>query len=386
MQQIRKYFLEVQKMSDTRIDFLYLDEQDMIKAGVLDMAACVKEMTEVYHLMGEGDYIMGGGNGNSHGQPIFFPAHPTHPGMPAAGPDRRFMTMEAYIGGKYHICGEKWYGSNRANIEKSLPRSILMVMLNDVDTGAPIALMSGNMLSNMRTGAIPGVGAQYLVRKGSKVCGLIGAGVITRLSFDALALTVPTLDTVKIYDIFPAASERLKKHIEENYPQIKNVIVANSLEETIRDSDIVHMATSGKNDPVVDPAWIKKGAFFSLPADFRMDMDAIAKNCTCIVDNWKTYEAWKEELTYPYSANVGLLGCTLLDMLHDGKVTMDYITNLGDVIAKKKPGRTSDDQIILFGMGGLPTYDVAWAWHCLQNAKALKLGKALKLWDKPAGV
>jgi ornithine cyclodeaminase/alanine dehydrogenase-like protein (mu-crystallin family) len=372
-------------MSSTKVEFLYLDEQDMIKAGVMDMAKCVEEMTEVYHLMGEGDYIMGGGNGNSHGQPIFFPKHPEHPGMPAAGPDRRFMTMEAYLGGKYHVCGEKWYGSNRANKDKGLPRSILMVMLNDVDTGAPIALMSGNMLSNMRTGAIPGVGAKYLVRQGSRVCGLIGAGVITRLSFDALALTIPTVDTVKIFDVFPAASEKLKAYIEEKYPRM-NVIVAKTLEETVRDSDIVHMATSGKNDPVIDPAWVKKGAFFSLPADFRMDNDFIADHCTCVVDNWKTYEAWKEELVYPYSKNVGLLGCTLLDLLHDRKITMEKITNLGEIIAGKKPGRTSDDQIILFGMGGLPTYDVAWAWHCLQNARAQQLGITLKLWDTPAGV
>ena len=103
--------------------------------------------------------------------------------MPKNGPDSRFMTIEAYLGGKYHVCGEKWYGSNRDNLKKWLPRSILMVMLNDPDTVAPLALMNGNMLSNMRTGAIPGVGTRYLARKGAKVCGLIGAGVIARLSF-----------------------------------------------------------------------------------------------------------------------------------------------------------------------------------------------------------
>ena len=66
----------------SRIDFLYLNEEDMIKAGVMDMAKCVDEMAEVYNLMGQGDYLMGGGNGNSHGQPIFFPDEPKHPGMP----------------------------------------------------------------------------------------------------------------------------------------------------------------------------------------------------------------------------------------------------------------------------------------------------------------
>ena len=61
-----------------------------------------------------------------------------------------------------------------------------MVMLNDPDTGAPLALMSGNQISGMRTGAVPGVGARYLARKDAKVCGLIGSGPINRSCFMSL--------------------------------------------------------------------------------------------------------------------------------------------------------------------------------------------------------
>ena len=45
--------------------------------------------------------------------------------------------MPAYLGGRFNVCGNKWYGSNMANTKKGLPRSILTVMLNDVETGAP---------------------------------------------------------------------------------------------------------------------------------------------------------------------------------------------------------------------------------------------------------
>jgi len=78
--------------------------------------------------------------------------------MPIMTTDRRFMAMPAYLGGEFFKAGVKWYGSNIANRDKDLPRSILMFMLNDVDTGAPLALMSANLLSAYRTGAIPGVG------------------------------------------------------------------------------------------------------------------------------------------------------------------------------------------------------------------------------------
>lgn len=373
-------------MDKTKIDFLYLNEQDMIKSGVTDMGKCVDVMCDVYRLMGDGDYLMGGGNNNSHGQPIFFPDEPKHPGMPKNGPDRRFMTMEAYLGGKYHICGEKWYGSNRENVTKGLPRSILMVMLNNVETGAPEALMSANLISSMRTGAIPGVGAKYLARKESKVCGLIGAGVITRTSFMSIAITCPNLEKVKIFDVFPASAERLEKFIRENYPQIKAIELVDSLEGCIRDSDIVHVATSGEVEPEINEEWFKKGAYVSLPAGIKLSRDFVISRARNIVDNWKTYEAWSEELEYPYSSHVPLLGCALLDYVYDKELPLEKIHNLGDIIAGNVPGRIDDDEIILFAQGGLPVYDVAWAWTCLQNAKEMKIGQNLNLWDKPAMV
>ena len=104
---------------------------------------------------------------------ITFPDHPEFPGMPQNADDRRFMAMPAYLGGKYQMAGMKWYGSNVENKKKGLPRSILMMMLNDKDTGAPLALMSANLVSAYRTGGIPGVGAKYLARKDAKVASVI---------------------------------------------------------------------------------------------------------------------------------------------------------------------------------------------------------------------
>ncbi|HBV66853.1 MAG TPA: ornithine cyclodeaminase, partial [Clostridiales bacterium] len=184
-------------MNDAKIDFLYLNEKEMIEAGVTDMRRCIDVMTEVYDLMGKGDYVMGGKNKNSHGILISFPDEPEFPNMPKNGPDRRFMAMVAYLGGRFNVAGEKWYGSNRDNLQKGLPRSILMLVLNDADSGAPLAFMSGNLVSSVRTGAIPGVGAKYLARPDSKTCALIGAGVISRTSFMALAEVCHNLDTVK---------------------------------------------------------------------------------------------------------------------------------------------------------------------------------------------
>ena len=138
-----------------RIDFIYLSEPDMVRAGVTDMAACVDTMEEMFGMLYHGDYRMAGVNNNSHGSVVVFPESSPFPTMPKPTPDRRFMAMPAYLGGRFGTAGMKWYGSNIENRDKGLPRSILMFILNDADTGAPLALMSANLLSAYRTGAVP---------------------------------------------------------------------------------------------------------------------------------------------------------------------------------------------------------------------------------------
>lgn len=151
-------------MAYPKIDFLYLNEEDMVKAGVKDMASCVETMEEMFKLLKIGNYRMGGANGNSHGCMVMFPEKSKFSEMPVDGPDRRFMAMPAYLGGKFDMAGMKWYGSNTENKQKGLPRSILTLILNDKDTGAPKAFMSANILSAYRTGAVPGVGFKYFAK------------------------------------------------------------------------------------------------------------------------------------------------------------------------------------------------------------------------------
>lgn len=371
-------------MENTRVDFLYLDEEEMIEAGVKDMHQCVGVMEEVFSLLGQGDYIMGGKNHNSHGILISFPDEPQFPNMPKNGPDRRFMAMTAYLGGRFRVAGEKWYGSNKENLSKGLPRSILMVMLNDADTGAPLALMSGNLISAFRTGAIPGVGAKYLAKKDSRVLSLIAAGVISRTCFLSLIDSRPGIETVKIYDIYRESSEKLAGFIKENYPSVKEICVCGSIEEAVKDADIINVAASGKIYPKIEERWLKPGAFLSLPAGIELEEEFLTSGrCRRVVDNWKMYEAWSEELTKPYWNIMGLIGTKYLDLIEDGKLSVSQIDNLGEIIAGKKEGRKDDREIILFGMGGMPVYDVAWGFQMLENARKKGLGTTLHLWDRP---
>lgn len=371
---------------DSKIDFLYLSEPDMIKAGVKDMKSCVDVMEDLLITLYKGDYVMGGANHNSHGCMIMFPDDPQFPGMPKNADDRRFMAMPAYLGGSYQMAGMKWYGSNVENKKVGLPRSILMMMLNDKDTGAPLALMSANLVSAYRTGGIPGVGAKYLVRKDSRVVSIIGPGVMGKTSLAAFVSVCPNLDTVKIKGRSQRSLDAFTRFIREELPQIKNIEICDSVEEAVKDSDIISFTTTVRDDvssfPYINGDWIKKGALISMPSAARFDDDFLA-GCKLVVDNSKLYEAWEEEYPYPTYPQVQIIGTKFTDLKHDGKIKAEDIIDITDIIEKRHPGRTSDDEIIVYSVGGMPVEDIAWGGTVYRNAVKLGIGIKLPLWDKP---
>lgn len=67
-----------------RTTFLYLSEEDTIKAGVKDYKKCIDNAEEVFQLLSQGDYLMGGSNHNSHGMGLVFPKESPFPNMPLA--------------------------------------------------------------------------------------------------------------------------------------------------------------------------------------------------------------------------------------------------------------------------------------------------------------
>ena len=371
---------------DAKIDFLYLSEPDMIKAGVKDMKSCVDVMEDLLITLYKGDYVMGGANHNSHGCMIMFPDDPQFPGMPKNADDRRFMAMPAYLGGSYQMAGMKWYGSNVENKKVGLPRSILMMMLNDKDTGSPLALMSANLVSAYRTGGIPGVGAKYLARKDSRVVSIIGPGVMGKTSLAAFVSVCPNLDTVKIKGRSQRSLDAFTRFIREELPQIKNIEICDSVEEAVKDSDIISFTTTVRDDvssfPYINGDWIKKGALISMPSAARFDDDFLA-GCKLVVDNSKLYEAWEEEYPYPTYPQVQIIGTKFTDLKHDGKIKAEDIIDITDIIEKRHPGRTSDDEIIVYSVGGMPVEDIAWGGTVYRNAVKLGIGIKLPLWDKP---
>ena len=374
--------------SSTQIDFIYLSEPDMVEAGVTDMPACIDTMEEMFGLLYHGDYRMAGENNNSHGSMILFPEDSPHATMPKPTPDRRLMAMPAYLGGSFGTSGVKWYGSNIANREVGLPRSILMFILTDTETGAPLALMSANLLSAYRTGAIPGVGARYLARKDSRVAGILGPGVMGKTSLSAFIAACPDIDTVKVKGRGEKNLELFIAWAKETYPQLTNVYSVKTAEEVVRNSDVVAYCSSGatgdpSKHPIVKREWISSGTFFAMPALGDFDSGVTGPDVRKVLDNTGLYDAWMSEVPSPAHDHIPLVGIKFMDMVEAGKVKKDELEDLGRIVAGDAPGRTNDEEIIMLSVGGMPVEDVAWGTVVYRNAVEKGIGVSLNLWDEP---
>jgi ornithine cyclodeaminase/alanine dehydrogenase-like protein (mu-crystallin family) len=374
-------------MMDSKIDFLYLNEDDMIAAGVEDMAGCIDAMEEMFRLMKAGDYRMGGANGNSHGSMVMFPKESKFPEMPVDGPDRRFMAMPAYLGLPFDMAGVKWYGSNAENRKKGLPRSILMLILNDKDTGAPKAFMSANILSAYRTGAVPGVGFRHFAPEDAKTIAIIGPGVMSKTALIAALTVRPGIEKVKVKGRGKASLEQFINHMQERYPNVAFEAV-DTIEEAVRGADIVSAATSS---PTGDPAaypyikedWIKPGAIIESTAALRFDDDFLINRARTVTDNIMLYEAWEEEMKPDAYNTVPIPAVKVEDLIAEGKMSKDQIDDLGDILTGKKPAHRREDEITIYSVGGMPTEDVAWGTMVYRNALSKGIGKRLNLWDAP---
>lgn len=382
-------------MAYPRIDFLYLNEKDMIEAGVLDAAGCIETMRDTLALFGKKDFLLGGPNADEHGLQMNFPQKSDIEGFPLDdGPDRRFMAMPAYLGGRFHIAGQKFYGSNSHNQALGLPRSILMVTLSDVDTGAPKAIMSANLLSAMRTGAMPAMAATYLANKDSEVLSLLGPGVINKCALMCYMEVLPNIKKIKIRGSSSKSKTALamKEFIEETYPQVKEIVICDSLEETCRDADVVSeaMSVTKENMEEFRLEWFKKGATVFSMGSFLYRKYEDFKNTTMVVDNYGMYQKYLNNFiargpvdAFGNKREWVIMGIHFVHLVKTGQVQREQVINLCDIVNGKSDGRKDHDEIVMCSIGGMPLEDLSWGYDCYQRALEKGLGTSLNLWDAP---
>lgn len=365
------------------MEFLYLSERQMIEAGVTDMGSCMKSMEEMFKLLRAGDYRMGGAGNNSHGLRVMFPKTSNIDNMPLHAPGRWFTAMPAYLGGKYHTFGIKSYGANQKNKEKGLPRSILMMSLMDIETGAPLAYMQANILSAMRTGAISGVAAKYLATKNPKKIAIIGPGIMAKYSLDGIMVAHPTITKISILGRGKENIDKFAKNCEEKGYTFEEYNVCSTIEEVCKDADIILTANSQaerfEDYPYIPGRFIKPGATVIITSALRVE-DAFVNNekhAVCFADDCGQY---KDQRSIDAKAEGESESITFKDAIHNRIKEEKAVYNLFDIIGDEKFDR-DEDKIYFFASGGSPLEDVAWGCECYWRAKENGIGTWLEVWE-----
>ncbi len=278
----------------------------------------------------------------------------------------RINAMPAYVGGQYNMCGIKWIAGFPGNPRKhGIPRAHALIILNDAETGVPVAVMDGTYLSAMRTGAATGVGVKFLARKNSNCLGIIGCGIQSRTQFMAVAEVVAGLQYIQAYDLSKEAAEKFCKWISANYGI--DAVISQSAEEAVRQADIVITATVA-DEPIVRKAWLKEGVLCVHVGSYQEEEEAVILTADkIVVDNWP-------ELIHRKTP--------LLARMHlAGRINSDMIwAELGDVVLGRKEGRENDSEQIYFAPLGLAIEDITIATLTYRKAVEKGLGRTLPLW------
>jgi len=268
--------------------------------------------------------------------------------------------MPAYIP-DMNAAGRKWVGGYPENYKKGLPYITGLMVLNDPETGIPLAVMDCTLITAKRTGAATAVAAKYLARPDSKVIGVIGCGVQGQSNLEALLAVQNQITTVFAYDILKHKTEQYIARNEELFPQI-DFIEANSPKEAVENSDIIVTAGPIIKDPdqVIEASWFKEGAFAS-PVDF----DSYWKPAAMKMSNKFCTDDIQQLLYYK---SVGYF-----------KDIPGIYADLGEIVAGIKVGRENEKEHIMSVNLGIALEDVAAAILVYERARQKNIGIELPL-------
>jgi len=333
-------------------EILFLKQEDVIAAGILQMATVLPLVERSFVLHGEGQVK------NPTKTTLLLP-----PGE--AEWQAKFVAMPIHIGGGVNQPGLKWAAESMENLRgKELPMGIDIVILSDAATVLPVAIMDGTLITAMRTAAAAGIAAKYLARPGAAVAGVVGAGVIGRTLLMALPLVLPELAKVKLYDLNQAKAEALAAEFAPGLA----VEVVDSAEAAIAGSDAAFTATTSAT-PFVKDTWLAAGSFYAHLSACEAEAAAALNTDRLVADDWEPIRHHPASLFYGLAAS--------------GQIKDSDVDHLRDIIVGKKPGRTGDQERIFYASRGLGCQDIIVAQHIYQNAKRQGLGQTLRLWERP---
>ncbi|OGJ92965.1 MAG: hypothetical protein A2487_10245, partial [Candidatus Raymondbacteria bacterium RifOxyC12_full_50_8] len=211
-----------------------------------------------------------------------------NPPKPGVHPhtDAFIHAMPAYFT-RTKATGMKWISVFSSNPEKGLPAATGIIVLNDADTGFPIAVMDAAYITALRTAAVSAISAKHLADKNAETLGIAGAGIQGRYNLLFIKEVLTRLKVVKIFD----RNENILKKFKDDYSNAFpfTIEICGSAEQAIRDADVVVTATGVLDKPIFKEAWVKTGALV-LPVHSKGWEPGLLHHAKkFIVDDWQQF-------------------------------------------------------------------------------------------------
>lgn len=322
-------------------EVLYLTKEEVINFGLTekDVLALTKDALIAH---GKKDYEMPAKIGVHPFKEVFYHA------MPAYVPSKKAVGM-------------KWVECYPANPEKfNLPQTTGLMVINDVSSGCPLAIMDATWITAARTPAVTVLAAEAL-HPDAETFGMFGCGVQGKEHVKYIVHVLKKLKKIYIYDIVETAMDDL---IKECQPLVDvEIIKAKSPEEVAKNCEVLSSATVILLTPlrVIKEEWISKGQTI-LPCDLNTYFDpAILRNATkYIVDSREEHELFDKMGYFPEGLP-------------------EIVCETGEVIAGVEKGRENKDDIIACSNIGMAVCDVVIGKELLNRALVENVGTRLPL-------
>jgi thiomorpholine-carboxylate dehydrogenase len=227
-----------------------------------------------------------------------------------------------------------------SNAARGLPTHMATIFLCDVETGAPLAVMDGRLITEMRTAAVSAVATRLCAAPDARVLAILGSGVQARSHIEALRL-VRNFAEVRIWSPTPAHAERLAAETGARPMP--------TAEAAVRDADVVVTATSAR-EPVLRGDWLKRGCHVNAVGAPRPD--------------------WRE-LDDAVMRNVLFVDSRAGALQESGDVILSKASihaEIGEALAGRAPARR--DETTVFKSLGMAVEDVAAALLVYESARA----------------
>jgi ornithine cyclodeaminase len=239
-----------------------------------------------------------------------------------------------------------------------------VIVLNDVETNYPIAILEGGLISGMRTAAITAVATRYLACAGFTDIACIGCGPIARMQIQTLLEQFPSIVCIHLFDLSRDAADNLANILAKSYPNT-NFLIVGSAELAARAADVVVTCTI-TDSPYLAYDWLKPGAFISNISIMDVHKDVYEKVDKVVVDDWDQSNREKKIIN---------------QLVLEGRFSRERLhAELGEIVIGDRPGRENDDEIILLNPMGMAIDDIICARYFYHLARMRGIGTQLSLY------